>query len=44
MDTTCHLEPTWNAGRDFAQREITGELVMLNLLRFREIADYSQSP
>lgn len=44
MDTTCHLEPTWNAGRDFAQRAITGELVMLNLLRFRDIADYSQSP
>ena len=44
MDTACYLEPTWNAGRDFAQREIAGELVMLNLLRFRETADYSQSP
>ncbi|MGY4228119.1 hypothetical protein ACVMIH_005480 [Bradyrhizobium sp. USDA 4503] len=45
MDTAaCYLEPTWNAGRDFAQREIAGELVMLNLLRFRVIADYSQSP
>lgn len=44
MDTTCYLEPTWNAGRDFAEREIMGELVMLNLLRFREIADYSQNP
>ena len=45
MDTAaCYLEPTWNAGRGFAQREIAGELVMLNLLRFRAIADYSQSP
>lgn len=44
MDTTCHLEPTWDAGRAFAQRGIAGELVMLNLLRFREIADYAASP
>ena len=44
MDTTCYLEPTWDAGRDFAQREIAGELVMLNLLRFREVADYTASP
>ncbi|QOZ22425.1 DUF1330 domain-containing protein [Bradyrhizobium sp. CCBAU 51753] len=49
MNTACHLEPTyleptWDAGRAFAQREIAGEMVMLNLLRFRAIADYSQSP
>jgi uncharacterized protein (DUF1330 family) len=48
MNTTCHLEPTleptWDAGRAFAQCGIVGELVMLNLLRFRERADYSASP
>ncbi|WP_244622037.1 DUF1330 domain-containing protein [Bradyrhizobium ivorense] len=38
------MEPTWDAGRAFAQREIAGEMVMLNLLRFWAIADYSQSP
>ena len=44
MDTTCYLEPTWDTGRAFSQRQIAGELVMLNLLRFRDIADYSASP
>ena len=32
------------SGRAFMQRGIAGEVVMLNLLRFREIADYSASP
>jgi uncharacterized protein (DUF1330 family) len=43
-DTTCYLEPTQESGRAFVLRGITGEIVMLNLLRFREVADYSASP
>ena len=41
---TLYLEPTQEAGRAFWQRGITGPVVMLNLLRFREIADYSAHP
>jgi uncharacterized protein (DUF1330 family) len=44
MMASAHLEPTWEAGRAFARRGIVGGLVMLNLLRFREIADYSANP
>lgn len=36
--------PTQEAGRDFVMRKIEGSVVMLNLLRFRETADYSASP
>jgi hypothetical protein len=32
------------SGRAFMQRGIAGDVVMLNLLRFRETADYSASP
>jgi uncharacterized protein (DUF1330 family) len=39
-----YLEPTQNAGRDFMMRGIEGEVVMLNLLRFRKVADYSEHP
>jgi uncharacterized protein (DUF1330 family) len=39
-----YLEPTQEAGRDFVMRRIEGEIVMLNLLRFRETADYSANP
>jgi len=41
---SAHLEPSREAGRCLVQRNITGELVMLNLLRFRDVADYSASP
>jgi hypothetical protein len=41
---TPYLEPTREAGRDFMLRGIQGEVVMLNLLRFRETADYSATP
>lgn len=41
---TTYLEPTQEAGRDFLMRGIEGEVVMLNLLRFREVADYSANP
>lgn len=36
-----YLEPTQEAGRDFVKRGMEGRIVMLNLLRFRETADYS---
>ena len=39
-----YLEPTQDSGRSFMIRGIVGEVVMLNLLRFREIADYSATP
>ena len=39
-----YLAPTQIAGRDFMMRQFTGNLVMLNLLRFREYADYSETP
>ena len=43
-ETVGHLEPTRDSGRAFIMRAITGAVVMLNLLRFREIADYSATP
>ena len=43
-DTTRYLEPTQDAGRDFLMLGIEGPVVMLNLLRFRETADYSATP
>lgn len=39
-----YLMPTQEAGRDFINRKIQGNVIMLNLLRFREWADYSASP
>jgi hypothetical protein len=39
-----YLEPTDESGRAFFTRGLTGEIVMLNLLRFRAIADYSGAP
>jgi len=41
---TSHLEPTQEAGRAFLQRGMEGPVVMLNLLRFRAVADYSAHP
>lgn len=42
--TRRYLEPTQESGRALVRRGITGEVVMLNLLRFREIADYTATP
>ncbi len=42
--TTSYLEPTQESGRAFVIRQMQGSVVMLNLLRFREIADYSATP
>lgn len=39
-----YLEPTQESGREFFMRGLSGSVVMLNLLRFREVADYAQSP
>jgi hypothetical protein len=45
LETTArYLEPTQDAGRAFVMRRREGQIVMLNLLRFRETADYSLSP
>ncbi len=38
------LEVTQEAGAAFFSRNISGPVTMLNLLRFREIADYSANP
>jgi hypothetical protein len=38
------LEPTQEAGRALWMRAIAGEVVMLNLLRLRDVADYSANP
>ena len=39
-----YREPTRNAGRAFVQRDPGGCVVMLNLLRFRMVADYTDHP
>src|SRR5215467_6300696 len=41
---TAYLEPSQESGRAFVRRAIKGEVVMLNLLRFRDVADYSATP
>lgn len=40
----AHVEPTQDQVRTLQQRDIDGPLQMLNLLRFRDVADYSRSP
>jgi hypothetical protein len=39
-----YLEPTQEAGRALFMRGIKGEVVMLNLLRLRQVADYTANP
>jgi hypothetical protein len=39
-----YLDPTQEAGRALVARRIAGPVVMLNLLRFRQVADYSATP
>jgi uncharacterized protein (DUF1330 family) len=41
---TAYLEPTQDAGRALFMRGIVGNVVMLNLLRLRDVADYSAHP
>lgn len=40
----AYLEPTQESGRLFVQRGLSGPVVMLNLLKFRDVADYSSHP
>jgi len=42
--TERFLEVTQEAGAALFHRDIVGEIVMLNLLRFRDVADYSTDP
>ena len=44
MTEMRYLEPTQESGRSFVMRKTAGEVVMLNLLRFRDITDYSATP
>ena len=37
--TQSYLEPTQTSGRAFLQRGIEGRVVMLNLMRYRTVAD-----
>jgi uncharacterized protein (DUF1330 family) len=39
-----YLEPTAESGRRYFSRPVAGPVVMLNLLRFRAVADYSATP
>ncbi|WP_235179005.1 hypothetical protein [Bacillus cihuensis] len=36
-----YIEPTQRAGMRFIQRGIERSIVMLNLMRFREVGDYT---
>jgi len=42
--TKRYLDPTQESGAAFFMRNISGSVVMLNLMRFREVADYSADP
>ena len=42
--TQPYLEVTQEAGRAFFMRQMQGNVIMLNLLRFRDVADYSATP
>ena len=39
-----YLLSTQDAGRTFMMRQIKGPVILLNLIRFRTIADYSTTP
>ncbi|WP_266159424.1 DUF1330 domain-containing protein [Dyella silvatica] len=41
---TVYLEPSQSSGRAFVMRQMSGNIVMLNLLRFRAMADYAATP
>ena len=42
MTKQAYLDPTQEQGRDFFLSGISGAVTMLNLLKFRDVADYSQ--
>jgi len=39
-----YISPTQETGAALFRRNLQGEVIMLNLLRFKEIADYSEHP
>lgn len=41
---TYYIDPTEEAGRKLFTSGVEGPVVMLNMLKFRETADYSQNP
>jgi hypothetical protein len=41
---TGHIDPSQAAGRALMRRGLVGPVVMLNLLRFRRVADYGDAP
>ena len=43
-DNPAYLSPTMDGVRALLARGIEGPVVMLNLLRFKEVADYSATP
>lgn len=44
MRGSMHIHPTREAGAAFFGAPPEGPVVMLNLLRFRDVADYTKSP
>lgn len=44
MTTQRYLDATQEAGAALFSQNITGPVTMLNLLRFRDVADYSGNP
>ena len=42
--TKTYIKPTQTSGAALFQQGIAGEVVMLNLLRFHELADYTNNP
>jgi len=43
-DKDVFIDPTNENGAALFRRQISGEVVMLNLLRFRSVADYTEFP
>jgi len=41
---TNYLNPTEKSARQLFSKSMTDEVIMLNLLRFKEVADYNQFP
>lgn len=43
-DKAVFIDPTNENGAALSRRQIRGEVAMLNLLRFRSVADYTEFP
>jgi hypothetical protein len=43
-EQNVYIDPTDENGAALFRRQISGEVVMLNLLRFRPVADYTDFP